>query len=275
MTEPLNFTSLCKKLAVLAGPFFYERSLKIDPESVNADRCLLTWPRESLGAGAAAKYRGLLQELGFAPEAIDALDRVQKRAQFLHFGLEGSPTAPKMKAYVEFEPEPAHNALRYLAVKSAPGSSSEQFVISEYRQHAYQHEGQRRLDGLSRTIPQCLQDLESVLAEVFTTAPERCDLLQVCDLGTNRVSFDWNIARAGVEHAVSVRLLGAAQEFFGLHHDLSVQTSALARIEVLNHIAIGLSHSEQPFLTLYHDAEEWGDMHEFTDRRLKRFGLAE
>lgn len=275
MTEPLNFTGLCKKLAVLAGPFFFERSLKIDPESVNTDRCLLTWPRESLGAGAAAKYRDLLEELGFANDAITALDQVQKRAQFLHFGLEGSPTAPKMKAYLEFEPDPVHNSLRYLAVKSAPGSSSEQFVISEYRQHAYQHAGQRRLDGLSRVLPECLQDLESALAEIFRKAPERCDLLQVCDLGTNRVSFDWNIARAEVGQEASAGLLSAAQAFFSLHHDVSVQTAALARIKVLNHIAIGLSHSEQPFLTLYHDAEEWGDIHEFTDHRLKRYGLAE
>lgn len=275
MLGPLDFKTFCTRLKILAGPFIFERSLKVDPQDLNTDRCLMTWPRESLGAGASAKYLRLLEDMGFADAAVTRLDERQRQARFIHFGFEGSATAPVMKAYLEFEPDPAPGSLRYLAVKSAANPAANAYVFSEYRQHAYQTRDQRRLDALSGPVPPSMHALEAKLVEIFWADPALCDVLQVRDLGTSRVSFDWNTARAAVSPSTQAALLDAARAFFEQHQSPQASATALAGVGVLNHIALGLSRTEQPFLTLYHDAEEWGDIHEFTDHRFGRAGLAE
>ncbi len=275
MVGGLDTKGLCLKLSALAGPFFFERSLKIAPLGINKNRFLLSWPRDSLGAGASAKFLRLLADMGFAEEAIEALDQHQRQARFIHFGFEGSDHEPKMKAYLEFDPDPTQHALRYLAVKSAPAPGAEEFVLSEYRQLAYQQPDQRRVDDLSIMTPAPLQALETTLIEIFWTDPARSDVLQVRDLGTRRLSFDWNVARSEVTPYQHTVLLDTARNFSEMYHASSVVEPALSDVHTLTHIAVGVSKAEHPFLTLYHDAEEWRDVYEFADHWIERSGLAQ
>lgn len=249
-------------IAELDGPYVSERSTKLWPGRLSADRFLVTCQPPVLGPAPRERFREIALALKCAPSAIERLMTSWDRVITVHLGCDGIDP-PLFKLYVEYElgrserPDIPDDTI-FLSAKWRPG---QMVSFSRYRHLAYPTNGIEARDALRKAFVADVGEASAaftdrVLSELIVPQG-RVDVMLVEDEDTPRKSFDVNLYRINTPLARHRRALGELCEAFGLE-------AAVPRIladgegAMLGHIAIGRDAEGAEFVTLYYSAIKHG-----------------
>lgn len=248
-------------VAGLEGPHVSERSTKLWPGRLSADRFLVTCQPEVLGGDPRSRFLEMALALGCEAGAAERLISDWDRVITVHFGCDGIER-PVMKLYVEYElGKPAAGVpddTIFLSAKWRPG---ERANFSLYRHLPFPTNGiEARVALREQFAPdvgeRSLAFTDRVLSELI--APRsRVDVMLVEDEETPRKSFDINLYRVSTPLFRHKGALTALCEGFGLP-DASRQILADGEGTMLGHVAIGRDAAGAEFVTLYYAAEKLG-----------------
>ena len=243
-------------VAALRGPYIHERSVKLGPGRLSADRFLVTCYPTSLGPDPRARFIEIATMLDCPAEAVARLSAHWGAVESVHLGCDGIDP-PLFKLYVEY---PLGKSGRsdippdagFLSVKWVPGGN---FNYSLYRvlpEPATAPAARAALPGaISDDVGEAsLRFADAVLGGVLM--PEApISILVVEDETSPRRSFDINLYRAETpfgRHRSAIRALCAD---FGMP-DAARRLLAEGEGTMLGHVAIGRDERGAEFVTLYY-----------------------
>lgn len=248
-------------VAGLEGPHVSERSTKLWPGRLSADRFLVTCQPEVLGRDPRGRFREIGLALGCDAAAIERLVADWDRVITVHFGCDGIDP-PLFKLYVEYElGKPAAGVpddTIFLSAKWKPGRKVD---FSLYRHLPFPTNGIEARTALREQYAPDAGELslafaDRVLAELI--APRaRVDVMLVEDEATPRKSYDINLYRVETPLLRHRGALEALCDGFGLPEATS-RILADGEGTMLGHVAIGRDAAGAEFVTLYYAAERLG-----------------
>ncbi|MBS0126830.1 hypothetical protein [Thetidibacter halocola] len=224
---------------------FAERSVKLTPQGVQADR-VLYGIRSKDAPGLRGQVMTLARRLLLPRVALDEIELRFGEAFMVHAGQEGRDEAAVCKLYLEFATPPADlPGLRFIAWKAAQG----RVVRSTYtRIPAQRPEAFAAVFGpLPPPVAQALDGLVRLAASRLD--PANLVLLRLEEPGTPRASLDLNLYDAGLTLGMAQPLLAPALALFGQAGVPGFGTAAR-----LGHLSAGIGRDGAPFLTIYADA---------------------
>lgn len=240
----------------LAGPFVTERSVKLMPGRLAADRFLATCQPDVLGPDPLAEMRAVGRWLGCPEPDLERLTRSWDRVVTVHFGFDGIDP-PLFKLYVEYpigasgrDDVPA-DAL-FLAAKWRPG---ERAYFSTYRHLDRPRSGREAKSMLEGEdwpdIGAASRRFAARVVGELIAIDGQTDVLLVEDEGRPRRSYDINLYRVKTPLARHRGAIEALCAEFGLD---GAARLILADGEGTNlgHVAVGLSAAGEEFVTLYY-----------------------
>lgn len=248
-------------VAGLDGPHVSERSTKLWPGRLSADRFLVTCQPRVLGRDPRRRFREVALSLGCEPGAVERLVADWDRVITVHFGCDGIDP-PLFKLYVEYElGKPAAGVpddTIFLSAKWRPGGAVN---FSLYRHLPFPTNGvEARLALKEQYAPDVgalsMAFTDRVLAELITPRG-RVDVMLVEDEATPRKSFDINLYRVETPLVRHKGALKALCEGFGMPQ-ATRQILADGEGTMLGHVAIGRDATGSEFVTLYYAAEKRG-----------------
>jgi len=248
-------------VARLEGPHVSERSTKLWPGRLSADRFLVTCQPQVLGRDPRGRFREVALSLGCEAAAVGRLVAGWDRVITVHFGCDGIDP-PLFKLYVEYElGSPAAGVpddTIFLSAKWRPGGKVN---FSLYRHLAFPTNGVEARVALREQYAPDVGALSTaftdrVLSELITPRG-RVDVMLVEDEETPRKSFDINLYRVEtplVRHKGALKVLC---EGFGMP-EATRQILADGEGTMLGHVALGRDAAGTEFVTLYYAAEKLG-----------------
>ena len=258
LPQGLGEDELRRAVATLSFPFIEERSVKISPGRLSAERMLMSLVARSLDPDRRARLRSIARQLGLPPEDTEPLVDMVDHAETVHFGAERD-RAFAFKLYLEFRigggaPHGLPQDTVFFAAKWLPGNRATFSVYRDLptaRDTSSIREVARALDVGAGPF----DFLESVLAGAAPTAPDYgFPTMEVVDLGTSRRSIDVNIYGAGTrlaEHGAALHRLAAG---FGIPEPDLVAGLRRFGDPVLGHISAGRGRGGEAFATVYFGA---------------------
>jgi len=236
----------------------FERSFKLLPGALLADRVLFGIPRAAVAAPALLR---ICTSLAMPAPFLEAIGEQLAGADTVHFGHESGGAGIIYKVYLEFsrrlagahagEPILLHLAYKWDAVEP------ERRAVARY----VCHPGLPVADILSR-ITKMGGDLAAPVEAVVTLAADRASeplmYLEVSEDGNPRASYDVNV------HAAGLRLRDVEPQMRLAQRRLSIPGAAFERQwtavqgEKLGHLAGGRSRDGAPFMTVYHQVAPRG-----------------
>jgi hypothetical protein len=248
-------------VAGLEGPHVSERSAKLSPGRLSADRFLVTCQPEVLGRDPRERFLEMGLSLGCEAGAMERLIRGWDRVITVHFGCDGIDP-PLFKLYVEYAlGKPAAGVPAdtiFLSAKWKPGGAVN---FSLYRNLAFPTNGVEARRAVTEQYAADAGALsvafaDRVLGELI--APRgRVDVMLVEDEATPRRSYDINLYRVETPLSRHKGALKALCEGFGLP-GATRQILADGEGTNLGHVALGRDAAGVEFLTLYYAAEKLG-----------------
>lgn len=248
-------------VAALDGPYVAERSTKLWPGRLSADRFLVTCQPDVLGPDPRGRFRDIAVALSCDLAAIDRLLAAWDRVITVHLGCDGIDP-PLFKLYVEYElgrPAPGlPDDTMFLSAKWRPGQQSH---FSLYRNLPYPTNAIEARAAIRERFGDDIGELsasfaERVLGELIEPRG-RIDVMLVEDEDTPRRSFDINLYRVNTPLARHRRALAALCEGFG-QPTATQQILADGEGTMLGHVAIGRDAAGAEFVTLYYAASKHG-----------------
>jgi len=254
--------NLLRWVAESRPPLNFERSLRLQPDTVEIRRCLFSFPTAALGNSAVDEVLQICRLMSSPEQQLTAIQRFFRGAEHVHFGFEYSGDTAIGKCYLELAdsgPEASETArLKFLGYKWSMNDPSVA-VVSRYRTLAV-----KAWANVAETMQQQVSaDLRPAMSQLlgeFQPATDgvetaELNLLEVEEEGSNRRSYDLNVY--AVEHTVadverSIRAVAAA-----LHCNMQQldQWAADNRDATVGHVAVGQNRVGLPFLTIYHSAD--------------------
>ena len=232
----------------------YERSFKMVPGALHAERALLGIPRvAALDEGLARACEALSMPAPF----LAALREGLPGADTVHFGYERAGARLLYKVYLEFA----------RGLEGAPAGVPVLLHLA-YKWDA-QDPGRRALarydcvpgmtiaqigDRLAQSHGPAGDSAGDILRLASERASEPLMYLEVKEDGNSRASFDINLHPAGLRLREIEPQLRAAQRRFGVPGDAFEQLWGRVEGEKLAHVAGGRGRDGAAFLTLYHAA---------------------
>lgn len=248
-------------VAGLDGPHVSERSTKLSPGRLSADRFLVTCQPDVLGRDPRARFGEIGLSLGCEAAAVERLVADWDRVISVHLGCDGIDP-PLFKLYVEYElGRPAAGVpddTIFLSAKWRPGG---EVNFSLYRHLPFPTNGLEARVALRDTYAPDVGALsiafaDRVLSELI--APKaRVDVMLVVDEATPRKSFDINLYRVETPLNRHKGALKALCEGFGMP-EATRQILADGEGTMLGHVALGRDATGGEFVTLYYAAEKLG-----------------
>jgi len=256
----------------LETPFGLERSFKMSPGSLKANRFLVTMHKGAIKGAAAERIPTICERLQM-PEPLRAvLDARLPEATYVHFGFEDAGGGFLFKAYLEFwstwEHELSRRAadpapfLLHLGLKwdpSRPGRAA----VTRYICHPL-----LTVEGIRRRLSEIYPEpavaaprtaVEAVLARVAARLdPHRVLYVEATEEGNPRRSFDVNVYRARLRVQDVDPCLLPLRAHYALPDAAFRRVYEPARPLPLGHIAGGLDRQGRDFLTVYYGIEEHG-----------------
>ena len=240
----------------LPGPYIHERSVKLGPGRLSADRFLVTCYPSSLGNDPRQRFIEIAERLDCPPTAVSRLSAHWSGVESVHLGCDGIDP-PLFKLYVEY---PLGRSGRsdipadagFLSVKWQPGGGFDYSLYRVLPEPATAPAARRALSGaLSDDVGEIsVRFADAVLAGLLKPdAP--ISILVVEDETSPRRSFDINLYRAETpvgRHRSAIRQLCAD---FGMA-DAARSLLAAAEGTMLGHVAIGRDARGAEFVTLYY-----------------------
>ena len=252
----------------LGAPYGHERSIKLRPHGLLANRFLLTVARDAIGEQAIDRVLGACRSLDMPERFLDAAARDLPAANLIHFGFEEeSEGRAYYKVYLEraemfatalqspgSEPFVLHHAFKW-----NPADRSEH-VVARYWCHP--RLGRQAMlqriaavyAGQSERTPWHLV-CELVTAAARRVPDEQLIYLDVAEDGTGRRSFDVNLYRAGFAVESIAPFFERLARHFQLAVDVLAEPFAPARGLPLGHLAGGIDRHGRDFFTVYFGVE--------------------
>ncbi|MDG1896559.1 MAG: hypothetical protein P8J37_16775 [Fuerstiella sp.] len=250
-------------------PLMFERSLRLQPNTVEDRRALFSLPTaalEALGANGLSEVLQICRVMSSPDSHRNSIQQFFPAAEFIHFGFECSGDNLIGKCYLELSPsaslrESLDSRLTFIGFKWSMLDSS-LAVISRYRNLNATRWNDIQRAMLSNFPQTPLADASGELLECFgpNAANLNSDasdlrLLQVTEEGSDRLSHDLNVyVRERSIEDVANLLVDISHQQQGNSHKLAewIQQNSTATV---GHLSMGLNRYQIPFVTLYHSAD--------------------
>lgn len=252
-------------LALVAGlgaPRNQERSFRIAPGTLMANRFLVSLNPEDIPGDAPARVLQACSQLGMPAAAGAEAARQFARAACIHFGFEDNGGKLISKLYLEFPPQPVPRgheggagSLLYLAFKWVPGDADA--VVSRYTAHPGLAAGEieRRIEALypSESARPSFEIARSVLHLAAARVPAgRLHYLEVGEDGNPRRSWDLNCYDAGLHLRDVQQALFAMRDRFGIRPGQFQALYDQVRASRFGHLSGGMHRDGVDFFTVYY-----------------------
>lgn len=255
--------ALVRLVDALGVPYHHERSFRMAPGRLQANRMLLSVDRRRFGE-AAARVGALCTQLGL-PEALAAgVPEKIRSARCVHFGFEGEEGRALYKVYFENaradeEAGAGDRVLLHLAHKWDP-ARPEHCVTTRYewlpRISAEEMRSRMtRICGRGATLDAALALLDLAAAR---QDPARLQFLEVREDGSPRLSFDLNVYDARMLVRDAQTALARLREHFELRPGQFQALYDQVKGKPLGHLACGVHRDGAPFATVYYGVERRG-----------------
>jgi tryptophan halogenase len=255
---------LLQMVAGLGVPYQHERSLRLSPAGLHANRYLLSVNADDVTQPRWQRIAEICRRMGM-PQAAQAEAAVHfDGARCVHFGFEGDGGTVVCKLYLErsvaaSEAESARASgqpvLRHIAYKWPVSGGAA--VTTRYLWHPELSLGQieQKLTQLYGPLPdaQCLDSAAQALHLAAARVPaERLQYLEVEEAGNPRRSFDLNLYAAGLQVRDLQPQLARMRERFDVRpgHFQALYDQIKGR--ALGHLAGGIHRDGREFYTVYY-----------------------
>lgn len=251
--------SLHEAVRPLAGVYTRERSLRLRPGEIRANRFLLSVDRDRIRKPPGPRVLHALGRLRFPPKLLPRVQQGLQEALCLHFGFEEGPRGVRFKFYVERaglggSDEPV---LRHEACKWDPDGAEPSAVTR------YWWPGRLDAPGLRAHVEPCVRGhpalpalVDSLLARALDRLPaEEISLLDVEEGDGPRRSVDLNVYDADLRVGDLGEGIRALADAFSLPRPSFEALLGQIEARSLGHLAAGSDRDGAPFVTLYYGAE--------------------
>ena len=250
----------------LNAPYGFERSMKMRPGKLLADRWLMTLHKSALGSQPELALKGVAEQLGAPNIALNACLEMLSEADVVHFGYEGEGAHSVCKLYLEFASQvrqlmeagelsgkvQVHHSLKWSTGDPQRYAFNDYWLLPECASEWLIGRVCSAFESSCQYGTSVVQFVDRVLQRA-RLSEVMC--LQVVDPAASRHSYDLNLYDAEMtlaDIADDVYLLGA-----GLNTPKPELQQWLVEHQYcdLGHIATGLDNQGQPFITLYFGVE--------------------
>ncbi len=253
---------LLDQVRALGVPYQYERSFRLAPGSLQANRFLTSLNRADLGPDAQGRVLAVAQAMAMPAAAQQAAAEQFEQAHCLHFGFEAGPAGMLAKLYLERR-VPADEAaqaaasgapvLLHLAYKWPLDGGP--FVLTRYDWFpALPPEGiAARLQALYGEAAG--GEAAAIAAEALALATAREPALQYLEVqepDNGRRSFDLNLYDAGLQLRDMLPLLLRMRDLYGIRPGQFQALVDQIRMRSLGHIAGGVHRDGRDFFNIYY-----------------------
>ena len=262
--DPMAQTAewLSAAVAEMAPGHYVERSFRIAPGSLQANRMLLSIGSRQMPPQALERAWAIASHLGLPAALRPQVEAAFTRADHLHFGFEGEPERVICKLYFErtvtgleaaASRQTGEPALQYEAFKwnvatgehlrsqylwfaglSAPAIAQRMAALCEGADPA--------IGGLARTV------LDAAAPRL---PPERLLYLEVVEAGQPRKSFDLNLYDAQLTVRELQPVLFAMRDHFAVRAGQFQALYDQIKSKRLGHVAGGIHRNGEPFFNVY------------------------
>jgi tryptophan halogenase len=256
---------LIKLVEKLRAPYGLERSVKIAPGALFADRCLISIHRAALGEAPAVRLAEMARELGIPGGFADTLPAALEGADIVHFGHEDGPGFEVRKIYFEYAAQArlamanAEPVLVHLAYKWAPGRA-DGTAVTRYTWAPSRTRGE--VEAKLRTLmpaseaPRALRCALRLLSRVAALADSgQLLMMEVDEPGNRRRSCDLNVYDAELRLSQIADLIEATMRDFAVPPSQAVAVFGGAWELALGHLSAGLGRGGEEFVTIYYGIE--------------------
>ncbi|HKS88259.1 MAG TPA: hypothetical protein VJR70_02345 [Stellaceae bacterium] len=258
---------LVRLVAQLGAPYGMEKSVKIVPGAVLADRCLLSIHRAGLGPAPLDRLIRIGRELEIPAEFADELPRAFDDAEFVHFGHEAGPGFELRKIYFEYAGAARRaiatanggSVLVHLAYKwpvRGPGGGSVTRYSWVHCRTRHAVEARLRVLLPAAEAPRALRCALGLLDRVAALAEAgRLLMMLVEEPGNPRQSCDLNVYDAGLCLAQVCDVIDAALDDFAVPPSQGTPVFGGAGSVALGHLSAGIGRDGAEFVTFYYGVE--------------------
>lgn len=251
----------------IGAAYRYERSFRLAPGRLQANRVLLSVSRSQWPRDAAARFSEICRELGMPSAQRADLPALVAQARCVHFGYESDGQRSLYKVYFEraaVEDEaraaqPGTPVLLHLAYKwDATGAGA--CVTTRYEWRPRFDDAQMRSRMAELYGPGA--PLDAALALLGLAAaradPAGLQFLEVSEDGNARRSFDLNVYDAHLAVRDAQAPLARLREYFGVRPGQYQALYDQIRNMPLGHFAGGVHRDGAPFATVYYGVQARG-----------------
>jgi tryptophan 7-halogenase len=258
---------LIKLVETLGAPYGLERSVKITPGALLADRYLISIHRSALGKAPRDRLAAMGRELGMPPVFEDAILSSFEGADIVHFGYEGVPAGEVCKIYLEYASrarqamatmsrDPVLVHLAYKWARQRPDSRAvTRYIWAPCRTRI---EIESKLRGLmpAGEAPGALRCALGLLSHVAPFADSgQLFLMEVEEPGNPRRSCDLNVYDADLRMSQIADLLDAAMADFAVPRPRADAVFDRSADLALGHLSAGVGRGGEEFVTVYYGIE--------------------
>jgi tryptophan halogenase len=264
--EAERLQALVRGLGIKYG---FERSFRLSPQGLRANRFLLGFRKHRLGGTADQQILNICERLDMPQTLLERYRAELPDAQYVHFGFEQGESSCLFKAYLEFhEKVDAH-------MRSTPGRSDPQLmhlgfkwaatggaapVLTSYVWHPFitvesMFDRVANLLGSSDTSAIMEATRGLVRAAAARVQHRGIFYMEATEQDNPRHSFDINMYRAGLR----MEELDLVFDRLSAHFDLAAEECRILRegirSSILGHVAGGIDRTGGEFMTVYHGIE--------------------
>ncbi|MCS7045017.1 MAG: hypothetical protein NZO58_01545 [Gemmataceae bacterium] len=238
--------------------YAHERSVRLCPGAVLANRLLLTLSKAELGEGPREAILPICRRLSMPAAALDAVERQLAAAKFIHFGFEENRHGCLFKLYLEFgfNPQaPGKEVLLHRAFKWEVGGGG--LVETKYVWYPGLSVAaiEERLQHVYRGTGPSLETACAIVRLAGARAKHDLSYLEVNEEANARRSFDLNVYDVGLRIQDLEPWLRAMCDQFGIAwHDFAPLYDAIHERR-FGHLAGGTHRGGEDFFNLYYGVE--------------------
>lgn len=246
----------------LAPGHYQERSFRIAPQSLQANRFLLSINSRQLPPDALERSWKICRQIGLPATLRQQVEAAFAWGDHVHFGFEGEHGKVMCKLYLERTvtgleaaraADSGEPALQYLAFKWNVASG--EHVVSRYHWHVgLSAKGiERRIAQMCGGQPGAMLDMaRSVLNDAAARLPpQRLLYIEVTEEGQPRSSFDLNLYDARMLVRDQQSVLFAMRDYFGVRPGQFQALYDQIKSRPFGHLAGGVHRNGQEFFNVY------------------------
>jgi tryptophan halogenase len=255
-----------ESVSALGIKYGFERSFRLGPRRMLANRFLLGFRKQRIGDTADQSILDICECLGMPSILLDRYRALLPDSQYVHFGFEEGESGCLYKAYLEFY-EKVEEKMRIAPTRSDPQLMHLGFkwaaagggapVLTSYVWHPF-----LTVESMLERVANLLDPLGTgaivdVTRRVLHAAADRVQhrdifYMEATEEGNPRHSFDINMYRARLRMEEIDSVLGRLSG----HFDLAMKEYRMLREDIrasiFGHIASGIDRTGGDFLTVYH-----------------------